>query len=199
MTNPTAGGKMKTVEDIIKETEGTRCPVRRSAYVVREFLAEPMCGRCFPCSMGSFEARLRLEALAAGEASAEDIAAIGKIASMMQAMSMCKKGKDVAAYLLGALKEDGFNEHASGVCPSKECPDLIEYRITPGECILCGDCQDVCRYDAILGEKKKSVKCCFLPFEIRQKRCVKCGECIKACPTGAIRIVNIDTKKPVTT
>ena len=191
--------KPRSVDDIIKETGGMNCPVRRSVYVVKEFLAEPMCGRCFPCSMGSYEARLRLEALADGSGSAGDVAAVENIATMMQAMSMCKKGKDVAAYLLGAIKEAGFIEHASGVCPPKECPDLIEYRITPGACILCGDCQDACKFDAILGEKKKSVKCCFLPFEIRQKRCVKCGECIKVCPTNAISIVNIDTKKPVTT
>lgn len=190
---------MKSVEDITKEAEGMKCPVKRSLYIVREFLAEPMCGRCFPCSMGSYEARLRLEEIAGGSGSDEDITALNTIGRMMATMSMCKKGKDVAAILLSAVKEDAFKEHTQGVCSARECPDLIEYRITPGACILCGDCQDACKFDAILGEKKKSVKCCYLPFEIRQKRCVKCGECIKVCPVGAIRIVNIENKKLVTT
>lgn len=190
---------MKSVEDITKEAEGMRCPVRRSLHVMKEFLAEPMCGRCFPCSMGSFEARLRLEAISEGEGSAEDIDALKKIGAMMSVMSMCKKGKDIAAHLNSALENAEFAEHVGGVCASKECPELIEYRIMAGTCILCGDCQDACRYDAIMGEKKKSVKCCYLPFEIRQKRCVKCGECISVCPTNAIVIVNIDAKKTVTT
>ena len=72
-----------------------------------------------------------------------------------------------------------------------ECLALIEYRVIPDKCNMCGLCQDACKYSAIQGEKKKTYRSGYLPFEIRQKRCTKCGECIKVCPTRAIEIVDI--------
>lgn len=179
--------KEKKVEDIRKEAEGKiKCPVGRSLYYITEFLNGPMCGRCFPCEMGTYEARIRLEKLENGEGSESDLLALKRIMNYMLVASMCKKGKDTARFVLEWMESGIFKQHTEGECPLMECRGLIRYRIIPELCIICGDCKDVCKYNAIMGEKKKPYLSGYLPFEIRQVRCTRCGECIGVCPTKAI-------------
>ena len=52
--------KVVKMEDVQAKAEEKQCPVQQALVYVEEFLAGPMCGRCFPCSMGSYEARIRL-------------------------------------------------------------------------------------------------------------------------------------------
>lgn len=189
--------KEKKVEDIKKEAEAKKCPVSKSLYYIEEFLAGPMCGKCFPCEMGVYEAKIRLKNLMEGKGSEADIFAIRRIASDMLESSRCKRGKDTAAFILEWMGTDIFKEHTEGRCPDRECSALIEYRIIPENCVICGLCQDVCKHNAIIGEKKKDYKSGYLPFEIRQKRCTKCGECIKVCPTNAIVIVDVKSKEQI--
>ncbi|MBI4654055.1 MAG: 4Fe-4S binding protein [Nitrospirae bacterium] len=182
--------KEKKLEDIKKEAEQYKCPVQKSLYFIAEFLSGPMCGRCFPCSFGSYEARIRLRNITEGKGTEDDINKLKRIVENMLENSMCKKGKDTAVYMSESIELDSYSEHISDVCRDKECLSLIEYIIIPEQCIICGDCQDVCKDNAIIGEKKKSYLSGYMPFEIVQKRCTKCGECIKVCPTNAIEIVS---------
>jgi len=186
--------KEKKVEDIKKEADAKKCPVSKALYYIEEFLVGPMCGKCFPCEMGVYEARIRLKKLTEGKGSEADIFAIKKIASAMLESSRCKRGKDTANFILEWMATDVFKEHTEGRCPEKECLGLIEYRIIPDKCTMCGLCVEACKFNAISGEKKKKYQSGVLPFEIRQKRCVKCGDCIKACPEGAIVIVDVKEK-----
>lgn len=181
------------VDDIKAAAEEMGCPVLKARYYVTEFLAGPMCGRCLPCSLGSYEAKVRLENLAGGRGSEADIRALGRIAQEMQDGSMCKKGKDTAKFILEWLDADVYREHAEGRCPDRKCLSYIEYRILPEKCTLCGACKEACRHVAILGEKRKPYLSGYRPFEIRQKKCTKCDECRKVCPEGAVVIV--DTKQ----
>ncbi|MBI5741162.1 MAG: 4Fe-4S binding protein [Nitrospirae bacterium] len=183
--------KEKKLEDIKKEADEKKCPVQKSLYFVDEFLSGPMCGKCFPCSFGSYEARVRLRRLAGGSGSGEDIAAVKRIASNMSEASMCKKGKDTAKYMLEHVDSREFTDHVSGVCAQRECMDYFKYTVIPDKCNMCGDCLDVCRDNAIIGEKRKSYLSGYSPFEIAQKRCSKCGECMKVCPTGGIVFVSV--------
>ena len=188
------------MEDVQAKADEKKCSVQKSLVFVDEFLAGPMCGKCFPCSMGSYEARVRLRRLTEGGSSAEDIERLKGIAAEMVVASMCKKGKDTAKYLNECLGSDEFPEHISGACSSGECTEHITYIIHPEKCTICGDCQDVCRDNAIIGEKKKPFSSGYLPFEIAQKRCTKCGECIKVCKDGAIECVSSGSlceKEPV--
>lgn len=185
------------VEDIKKVAEGIRCPVQRSLYYIKEFLAGPMCGRCLPCSLGSYEARIRIENIVEGRGSEADLIAIKRIANDMLEGSMCKKGKDTAKFILEWVELGAFEEHIRGRCPDLECKAFIEYIIIPEKCTMCGLCKDVCKYGAIYGEKRRPFMSNYLPFEIRQKRCTKCGECIKVCPEEAIIIVEAVSKEPV--
>lgn len=185
------------VEDIKKSAEEKGCPVQKALYYITEFLSGPMCGRCFPCAMGSYEARIRLQKIVDGDGAEADLSALKRIAEQMAEGSLCKKGKDTAKFILGWMGTNVYDEHINGRCPLRECKAFIEYRIVPEKCIMCGLCKDACKYGAILGEKKESYKSGYFPFEIRQKRCVKCGDCMAVCPTEAIIIVEPRVKEPV--
>lgn len=189
--------KEKKVEEIKKEADTKKCPVNKALYYIDEFLAGPMCGKCFPCEMGVYEARIKLKDITEGKGSEKDIFAIKKIAMEMQDSSRCKRGKDTASFILEWMGTGIFKEHIEGRCPDRECLGLLEYKIIPEKCIMCALCQEACKYNAIIGEKKKSFLSGYLPFEIRKKRCVKCGDCIKVCPTEAIIIVDVKSKEPV--
>jgi ferredoxin len=178
-------------EDIKNEAEEKRCPVQKAMYYIEQFLAGPMCGKCFPCSFGTYEVKIRLKEILSGRGTEADIFALKRIAHEMIVASRCKKGKDTAKFILEWMDTGAFHEHTEGVCREKECLDFIEYRIVPEKCIMCGECKVVCKYDAIIGENRKPYLSGYLPFEIRLKRCTKCGECIKVCPTGAIEIADI--------
>lgn len=189
--------KEKKLEDIKKEAEQKNCPVQRSLYFIEEFLAGPMCGKCFPCSFGSYEARIQFKRLLTGTATDEDVKSIKRIASNMIEASMCKKGKDTAKFILDNIDLKDLTEHLSGVCSGNDCLAYFKYIIIPEKCNTCGICLDVCKDNAITGEKKKTYLSGYHPFEIAQKRCTKCGECIKVCPTGAIVVVNAKEREAV--
>jgi NAD-dependent dihydropyrimidine dehydrogenase PreA subunit len=183
--------KEKKVEDIKKEAEEViKCPVNKALYYTTEFLSGPMCGKCFPCEMGTYEMRIRLQNIVEGRGTDTDILAIKRIAANMLDSSMCKKGKDTARFILEWMDTGVYNEHIEGRCPDIECKAFIEYMIIPEKCIMCGICTEACNYNAIIGEKKKPFLSGYLPFEIRQKRCVKCGDCLPVCPTEAIVIIS---------
>jgi ferredoxin len=183
----------KKLEDIKKEAEERTCPVQRALYFIEEFIAGPMCSKCYPCSLGTGEAKIRLRKISgySGKADAADIRALKRIGLGMLDGSFCKKGKDTGRFILETLNatEDEFKAHLSGVCPKKECAACIEYVIDPERCSLCGRCSEVCKPGAILGEKKRPYLSGYRPFEIRQRRCTKCGECVKVCPSGAIEVI----------
>ncbi|MEW6002233.1 MAG: 4Fe-4S binding protein [Nitrospirota bacterium] len=185
------------VEDIKKEAEEKRCPVQRALYYIERFLEDPMCGKCFPCSFGSYEAKIRLKDIISGKGKEVDFPALRRIADRLIESSRCKKGKDTGKFILEWMETEVFRDHIGGRCPDRECLAYIEYRIVPEKCIMCGECQVVCKFNAISGEKKKPYLSGYLTFKIRQKRCTKCGECLKVCPTGAIEIVDIEAKAKV--
>jgi len=186
--------KEKKLDDIKKEAEEKKCAVQRALYFIQEFLSGPMCGRCFPCALGTGEVKIRLTRISRhpDDLSEKDIEALKRIGAQMIVGSFCKKGKDTGRFIVDILTTSGeeFEEHISGACPQKECISLVEYIIDPELCTMCGKCAEVCKYSAIIGEKKKTYLAGYLPFEIRQKRCTKCGECVKVCPTGAIEAVS---------
>ncbi|MBI5848474.1 MAG: 4Fe-4S binding protein [Nitrospirae bacterium] len=194
MTEPI---KEPKVEDIKTAAEEKSCPVQKALYFVTEFLAGPMCGRCFPCAMGSYEARIRLQNLVDGKGVETDLRALKRIAVDMIEASFCKKGKDTGKFILDWMATDVYQEHVEGRCPDMQCASLIEYRIIPEKCTICGECKDVCKALAIFGEKKQPYKSGYFPLEIRLKRCTRCGACIKVCPVEAIVLVAANAKDPV--
>jgi len=193
--------KGRTLEEIRKEAEEKACPVQRTLYFVEEFIAGPMCGKCYPCALGTQEAKIRLIKITQhlDDVSASDIEALKRISSQMIVGSFCKKGKDTGRFIIETItsSEEEFNQHLSGICPQKECIVLIEYVINPDLCTMCGKCLEACKYNAIVGEKREPYLSGYLPFEIRQKRCTRCGECVPVCPTEAIEIITTKIEEEV--
>ena len=187
--------KEKKTADIKKEADEIKCPVKRALYYMEEFLAGPMCGKCFPCEMGTYEAAVRLRNIISGMGDEADLAAIKKIANEMLLTSRCKRGKDTAQFILEWMATDAYTAHITGRCPERECMAFIEYRIISEKCTMCGLCKEVCKQNAITGETAVPYLSGFLPFEIRQKRCHKSGECIKVCPVDAIEIIDIEARE----
>ncbi len=184
----------KDMKDVAAAVENIKCPVQRSQTFVEEFLSEPMCGKCHPCALGSYEALVRLKRLTSGIGAQEDIDAIQRIADDMLEASRCMKGKDTAKFLLQSLATGAFAQHVKGHCADRECRAFVIYRVVPEKCVVCGLCQDACKYNAIIGQKKVAYRSGYQPFEIRQKRCVKCGDCVPACPYGAIEVIEENTE-----
>ena len=85
--------KIIKVEDIRADAGSRDCPVDQALYYVTEFLSGPMCGKCFPCSMGSYEAKIILKNITEGTGTEEQLSNLKRIASDMLDGSMCKKGK----------------------------------------------------------------------------------------------------------
>jgi len=195
--------KEKNLEDIRKEAEEKSCPVQMVLYFINEFLSGPMCGKCFPCSLGTQEAKILLIKIAQhlDNTTVSDIAALRRIAEIMIQASRCKKGKDAGRFIAEQLNKSPaeFSFHLDGLCAKKECLFRTEYIINPDLCIMCGKCLEACKYNAIISNLKTSLVPHSLPFEIRQKICTRCGECLKVCPSGAIDIITIDIEELVST
>ena len=187
--------KEKKLEEIKKEAEERACAFQKVLYFIEEFLAGPMCGKCYPCSLGTAEAGIRLNKIKKhpGSFSDADLQALKRIGLNMREGSFCKKGRDTGNFIVDILANSAreFEQHVSGVCQANECISLLEYRINPGLCVMCGECSAACKHDAITGEKREKYLSGYLPFEIRQARCVKCGECVAVCPTGAIELISV--------
>lgn len=185
----------KSMKEILEDTSQHKCPVQQSMLLLKEFMAGPMCGKCLPCPMSCYEMAIIYQRLAEGKATEADIDSLQKIAPSMNVVSMCKKGKDTAKFIEETLEEkiESYRAHTEGSCPDKECLSLFKYMIIPENCTMCGDCLEVCKFDAIIGEKRVSFLTGFKPFEISEKRCTRCGECIKVCKYGAIE--QVDLKK----
>jgi NADH:ubiquinone oxidoreductase subunit F (NADH-binding)/MinD superfamily P-loop ATPase/(2Fe-2S) ferredoxin len=182
-----------TIDEIRKDAEEKTCSVQKALTFIEEFIDGPMCGRCYPCSLGTEEAKIRLIRLSQhrDDASESDIQALERIAFYMIEGSYCKKGRDTGRFLAEKIEsaEEEFRLHLSGICPKRECISSIEYVVNPDLCVACGACVKRCKYDAIKGETTESAAG-LLPFEINQKACVRCGQCVGVCPTGAIEVIS---------
>lgn len=70
------------------------------------------------------------------------------------------------------------------------------FRMAEDDCILCGLCVRACR--EIAGVQAISLayrgidKAVATPFQISSRDCVECGTCVYVCPTGAIRLEDIN-------
>ncbi|RME67716.1 MAG: 4Fe-4S dicluster domain-containing protein [Nitrospirae bacterium] len=182
------------VDDIQKATEDRACTVQKSIFLMDEFLKGPMCGRCFPCAFGSYEALLRLRNIEARQGTEEDLEALRRIAHEMDWASFCKKGKDVAKYFSEYLETEDFQAHLKGICPTGECKQYIRYKVIGDRCTNCDKCREVCPDNAIIGQKRKSpYESGLLPYEVRDQRCSRCGKCYDVCPEGAIVVVQRKT------
>ena len=189
--------------------QASNCPVNAVRIKLTRFYNDDskdgMCSKCHPCKLGIFDAVKILEAVQAGKGRDRDVAQLKRIAVDVKDGGMCKKGKDHADILSAFLAANtaDLERHIKGVCTFHECKALVRYEIEPTLCTMCDKCREVCRDNAIEGQKKQPYKTGFTPYRVRQQRCTQCGECIKVCPEKAVVIVETDreagVKEPVRT
>ncbi|MBF0568558.1 MAG: 4Fe-4S binding protein [Nitrospirae bacterium] len=184
--------KEKDMKEITEDTNQLQCIVQKALLFLNEFIDGPMCARCLPCPMGSYEMRIRLLKLSKAEATPADLEKIRQIAPLMLEASMCKKGKDTAKFIIDTLEKapEVYDVHVAGGCPERECKGSIQYRVIPDKCVSCDECRVACKDFAILGEKKDMRFSGYIPYEIVDKRCSRCGECVRVCKYGAVEIVD---------
>ncbi|KWT78978.1 NADH-ubiquinone oxidoreductase-F iron-sulfur binding region domain-containing protein [Candidatus Magnetominusculus xianensis] len=184
--------KEKDLKEITEDTNKYRCIVQKALLFLNEFIDGPMCARCLPCPMGSYEMRIRFQKLSNAEATARDLEVIKQLAPFMLESSMCKKGKDTAKFIIETLDKtpEIYDIHVAGGCTDRECKGSIQYKVIPDKCVSCDECRVVCKDYAILGEKKIAHLSGFIPYEIVDMRCTRCGECLRVCRYGAIEIVD---------
>ncbi len=149
-----------------------------------------MCSKCHPCKLGIYDAIKILELIQAGKGAQKHAAQLRRIAAEVKDGGMCKKGKDHADILAAFIKdhEGDLAQHIAGACKAHECKYLVRYEIDGKRCTMCDKCREVCKDNAVEGQKLVPGKTGFTPFRIRQRRCTHCGECIKVCPEGAVYI-----------
>ncbi len=58
--------------------------------------------------------------------------------------------------------------------------------IDPGKCIDCGECFEVCRFEAILKNFRDSRPDCGSSYTVSQLLCEGCGLCFHVCPENAV-------------
>jgi ferredoxin len=187
----------------------SKCPVNSTrlklAFFYNDTSKDGMCSKCHPCKIGIFDAIKIIEAIQAGQGAPKHVALLERIARDVKDGGMCKKGKDHADILAAFLTQhkDDLLRHVAGICSHRECQALVTYEIEPSRCTMCDKCREVCRDNAIEGQKAEGFKGGFTPYRIRQRRCTHCGECIKVCPEGAVVIVEKvreeATKEPLRT
>lgn len=175
-----------------------KCPVnatrRKLTFFYNDDSKDGMCSKCHPCKLGIFDAIKILEAIQSGKGQEKHAAQLKRIAVEVKDGGMCKKGKDHAD-ILGAFlasSASDLDRHIKGVCTYHECKPLTRYEINTALCTMCDKCREICKDNAIEGQKLQPYKGGFTPFRIRQQRCTHCGECIEVCPEKAIAIIEED-------
>ena len=80
------------------------------------FFEVESCGKCTPCRIGTYEARVILDRLASGGGRAGDVIELAKLANVLQADSFCGLGQAAAIPMKSALKHfaEAFEEAEEG-------------------------------------------------------------------------------------
>ncbi len=65
--------------------------------------------------------------------------------------------------------------------------DGNEAVVNNDNCLLCGDCENVCEFNALLYSENGII--------IDAQKCTGCAHCVYVCPTGAISLKNINAGK----
>ena len=159
----------------------TTCMVDTARFFT-DFSVDESCGKCVPCRIGLKVMLNILNRIAAGTGSMSDIDLLERLGKHIKDSSHCGLGKSAPNPVLSTIRYFR-NEYEAHIrekrCPALVCPDLIQFRVIPEKCKMCGLCQKACPVEAISWEKKK-------PAIIDSQKCTNCRSCIQACKFWAI-------------
>ncbi len=161
--------------------DDSTCMVDMARFFM-DFVQEESCGKCTPCREGTRRMLQILEKICAGEGEAGDIETLEELSATIQEASLCGLGQTGPNPVLSTLRyfRDEYEAHVfQKKCPARSCVALLEFKVDPDKCKMCGLCFKNCPVDAITWKKKEVA-------EIHLDKCIKCKTCIENCKFDAI-------------
>jgi NADH:ubiquinone oxidoreductase subunit F (NADH-binding)/(2Fe-2S) ferredoxin/Pyruvate/2-oxoacid:ferredoxin oxidoreductase delta subunit len=157
------------------------CMVDTARFFI-DFSVDESCGKCVPCRIGLKVMLNILNRIVAGHGEMEDIECLERLGHHIKESSHCGLGKSAPNPVLSTIRYFR-NEYEAHIlekrCPALVCVDLIQFRVNPEKCKMCGLCKKACPAEAITWEKKT-------PAAIDPQKCTRCRSCIQACNFWAI-------------
>jgi len=157
------------------------CMVDTARFFI-DFSVDESCGKCVPCRIGLKVMLNILNRIVAGHGEMEDIECLERLGHHIKESSHCGLGKSAPNPVLSTIRYFR-NEYEAHIlekrCPALVCVDLIQFRVNPEKCKMCGLCKKACPAEAITWEKKT-------PASIDPQKCIRCRSCIQACNFWAI-------------
>src|SRR5512139_540844 len=153
-----------------------------TARFFTDFSVDESCGKCVPCRVGMKLMLNILNRIAAGKGVMEEIDLLGRLGEHIKETSHCGLGKTAPNPTLSTIRyfRNEYEAHIQNKrCPALVCADLIQFRVDPDRCKMCGLCKKACPAEAVTWEKKT-------PAVINLEKCVRCRSCIQACKFKAI-------------
>jgi NADH:ubiquinone oxidoreductase subunit F (NADH-binding)/(2Fe-2S) ferredoxin len=153
-----------------------------TARFFTDFSVDESCGKCVPCRVGMKVMLNILNRITVGKGSMEDIHLLERLGQHIKETSRCGLGKTAPNPVLSTIRyfRNEYEAHIQEKrCPALVCADLIQFRVDPERCKMCGLCKKTCPTEAIAWEKKA-------PAVINLEKCIRCRSCIQACKFRAI-------------
>jgi NADH:ubiquinone oxidoreductase subunit F (NADH-binding)/(2Fe-2S) ferredoxin len=153
-----------------------------TARFFTDFSVDESCGKCVPCRIGMKVMLNILNRIVAGKGEMEDIGQLERLGQHIKESSHCGLGKTAPNPVLSTIRyfRNEYEAHIQEKkCPALVCVDLIQFRVNPEKCKMCGLCKKVCPAEAITWEKKT-------PAAIDPEKCIRCRSCIQVCNFWAI-------------
>ncbi len=159
------------------------CMVSMAKFFL-DFTVEESCGKCAPCRIGNKRLHELLSQICEGSGSLPDLDRLKNMSLVIKDTALCGLGQTSPNPVLSMLDNyyDEFVAHVTDKkCPAGQCRSLMEYVISPENCVGCTACARVCPVNAIAGERKEV-------HIINPAICIKCGACIEKCKFDAVFI-----------
>jgi NADH:ubiquinone oxidoreductase subunit F (NADH-binding)/(2Fe-2S) ferredoxin len=175
-----AAGAMMGSGGLVVMNDST-CMVDTARFFT-DFSVDESCGKCVPCRVGMKAMLNILNRITIGQGALEDIAILERLGRHIKDSSHCGLGKSAPNPVLSTIRyfRSEYEAHIQEKrCPALVCVDLIQFRVDPEKCKMCGLCKKACPTEAITWEKKA-------PAVINAEKCIRCRSCIQACKFEAI-------------
>ncbi len=147
------------------------------------FTQSESCGKCPPCRLGTHHMLHILERITSGSGTMEDLDELERIGKLVEKSSLCGLGQGAPLPVLSTLKyfRHEYEEHVNEkYCRAGVCKGLGVFVVDQDQCILCGQCVEVCAFDAV----KETRDSYFIDLDY----CTRCKACLGVCQPKAIKV-----------